>query len=96
MSQESSRNLECEEIFARLSEYLDQELPADVADCISEHISDCEPCIDFLESLRKSVALCKQFHADEMPSPLADDIREQLRKSYERTIKLRRGANNQC
>ena len=60
--------------------------------CISAHISGCEPCVHFLEWLRKSVALCKQFRADEMPSPFAEGIREQLRESYKRTIELRRAS----
>jgi anti-sigma factor (TIGR02949 family) len=94
MSEETSRKLECEEIFARLSEYLDEEVPADVADSISAHISGCEPCVDFLESLRKSVELCNQYRSEVMPSPLPDDIRNQLRQSYERLIKLRRGTNS--
>jgi anti-sigma factor RsiW len=87
-----SQKLECEKIFARLSEYLDEEIPADMADCISAHISGCEPCVHFLESLRNSVELCKRFRADEMPSPLANDIREQLRQSYKRMIALRRAS----
>jgi predicted anti-sigma-YlaC factor YlaD len=94
MPEETSRKLECEEIFARLSEYLDGEVPADVADCISAHISGCKPCIDFLESLRKSVELCRQYQSEVMPSPLADDVRTQLRQSYEGLIKLRRGTSS--
>ena len=92
MSQENDRQLKCEEIFSWLSEYLDQELPPDIADCISTHISSCGSCVDFLESLRKSVALCKQFRANEMPQPLAEDIREQLRESYRRMLEARRGS----
>lgn len=94
MPQENSRQLECEEIFARLSEYLDEEVPADIADCISAHISGCESCVDFLESLRKSVALCNKFRADEMPLPLAEELREQLRTSYKRMLQVRRRSGN--
>ena len=90
MSQENRGKLECEEIFARLSEYLDEELPADVIDCISAHISGCEPCVDFLDSLRQSIALCRAFHTEEVPSRLPEDIREQLRRSYDRMIEFRR------
>lgn len=94
MSEESnrkSRKLECEEIFALLSEYLDEEVSPDISDCISAHISGCEPCIDFLESLQKSVALCKQYRSEALPSPLADDVRQQLREAYDRMITLRNG-----
>jgi hypothetical protein len=91
MSEESNRKLECEEIFALLSEYLDEEVSPDIADCISAHISGCEPCIDFLESLRKSVALCKQYRSEALPSPLADDVHQQLRQAYDKMITLRKG-----
>ena len=47
---------ECKEVFARLSEYLDQELPGDLCERIDRHISGCPPCVEFVDSLKKSVS----------------------------------------
>ena len=48
----------CKEIFALLSEYLDMELTPDSCLELESHLEGCPPCIDFLESLRKSINLC--------------------------------------
>ena len=36
---------DCKEIFARLSEYLDAELPPDACADIEAHIAGCAPCV---------------------------------------------------
>ena len=75
---------ECREIFARLSEYLDQELPDDVCRQFDAHIGACGPCVEFVESLKKSIALSRRFHLDEKPRPLDETEREELSAAYER------------
>ncbi len=75
--------LSCQQIFALLSEYLDAELPPDLCEKLSGHIEGCAPCVAFVESLRKSVALCREFQPDTLPRPLADEVRENLRRAYE-------------
>ncbi len=70
---------ECQKVFASLSEYLDRELPERACDEIEEHIRDCEPCIEFVESLRKSVALCRQLRAERPSAPLPEDLKERMR-----------------
>jgi anti-sigma factor RsiW len=47
----------CREIFARLSEYLDDELDPGFCDRVEGHLEDCPPCQAFLESLRRTVGL---------------------------------------
>lgn len=92
MEKESTDHPECRKILALLSEYLDEELPADLADCVSAHIADCGPCVEFLASLRQSVALCKQYTPQTMPSPLNKEVSEELRRAYQRMI-LQRNAS---
>jgi len=70
----------CRELFARLSEYLDGEL--DEAHCAEAevHLEDCPPCRDFLESLRRTVALLGRLPA----GPVPEDVRRAVRESAER------------
>ena len=75
--------LSCQQIFALLSEYLDAELPPDLCQKLSGHIEACAPCVAFVESLRKSVGLCRQFEPDTLPQPLAAEVRADLRRAYE-------------
>lgn len=77
---------ECKQVFALLSEYMDRELPA--ADCaeIDEHIADCPPCIEFLKSLRSSVALCRDCQPAEKPAPLAPEVKQKLFESWRKAV----------
>jgi anti-sigma factor RsiW len=74
---------ECQEVFSRLSEYLDRDLPADLCDRIDAHIRDCPPCVQFVESLRKSTELCREFLARESPGPLPEAMRKELLEAYQ-------------
>ena len=75
--------LSCQQIFAMLSEYLDAELPPDVCEKLSGHIQGCKPCVAFVESLQRSVELCRNFQPDTLPAPLAEEVRASLRRAYE-------------
>ncbi len=80
---------DCDRIFALLSEYLDAE--AAPGDCqeIERHIAGCKPCVEFLESLKKSVRLSRAFQTPEPPPPLSDDVRASLRAAYRKSLQSR-------
>jgi anti-sigma factor RsiW len=79
--------LNCREIFALLSEYLDAELPSSTCEEISAHIAACPPCVAFVESLKKSIALCHGRQLVDGPAPLPDDARNHLRAAWQRMLK---------
>ena len=81
----------CKELFALLSDYLNLELPADACQAIEQHLAGCPPCIEFAESLRKTVELCRHYRPDELPAPAAKDAREQLLRAYQ-TMLAAKGA----
>jgi anti-sigma factor RsiW len=93
MKNEPKRKLDCDEIFAMLSEYLDEELTPDMADCVSAHIHDCEPCVEFLESLRKSITICRQYQPLTTPSPLPENVRQQLRAAFQQMVARRKATS---
>lgn len=76
----------CSEIFAVFSEYLNLELPPDACREIEEHLADCPPCSEIVESLRATVDLCKQYKPGTMPAPLANGVRAQLREAYQQIL----------
>ena len=71
---------QCKEIFARLSEYLDHELPQDLCERIEGHMDGCPPCQAFLESLARTVRLVE----DQSTPTLPDDVRESVRAAWRR------------
>jgi predicted anti-sigma-YlaC factor YlaD len=79
----------CKEVASLLSEYLNLELPPEACQEIESHLSGCSPCIEFAESLRKTVELCRQYQPSKLPGPLGQDAREKLLDAYRRMLKER-------
>jgi len=80
---------ECQDVFARLSELLDKELPAGTCEELERHIENCPPCVEFVESLKKSVALHRAYRPDADPSELSPEVKQALREAYQRMLATR-------
>jgi len=79
----------CKEVFALLSEYLNLELPPYACQEVEKHLNGCPPCIEFADSLCKTVELCRQYRPTEMPGPLSDSARLKLMEAYQRMLAAR-------
>lgn len=66
---------DCRGLFARLSEYLDGELPGPLCEEIRVHLDGCRSCERFCETLRRTVDLCRRLP----PVPLPAEVRRELR-----------------
>ncbi len=78
----------CKEIFALLSDYLNLELPPDACEQIERHLADCPPCVEFAESLRQTVDLCRGY-ADVVPAPLTAAARAELEQAWRKMLSVR-------
>jgi predicted anti-sigma-YlaC factor YlaD len=78
---------DCKEMFALLSEYLDQELAPQSCEEIERHLQHCPPCIEFVQSLRKSVEVCHDCGEVEKPAPLSEPDKQKLRAAYREAMK---------
>ncbi len=85
----SGEHHDCKEVFAMLSEYLDAELDHITCEEIEQHLANCPPCIDFLNSLKRSIKLCHECEPQMDPPPLTQSQRDQLRAAYQKTVKSR-------
>ncbi|MCS6817259.1 MAG: sigma-70 family RNA polymerase sigma factor [Blastocatellia bacterium] len=72
----------CREMFERLSEYLDGELELDLCQHLESHLRDCAPCAAFLNTLRKTIELCRSYAADEKMT-IPPEEKEKLRAALE-------------
>ena len=86
------RTAKCKEVFSLLSEYLNLELPPDACQEIESHLAGCPPCIEFAESLRKTVDLCRDYRPTELPAPIGMKAREQLLGAYQKMLATRSGS----
>jgi anti-sigma factor (TIGR02949 family) len=88
--QEHQHSLECRKIFARLSEFLDAELPPEACEQFRRHIEGCAPCIEFVESLKRSISLCHEYGTREVPGSLDGETRERLLETYRKMLAARK------
>lgn len=86
------RDPRCLEIFARLSEYLDGELGEMDCRLIEEHIQDCEPCVEFVRSLRRSIEAAHTYHAQMEPSQLPPELESRLKQAWQEALRRRKSA----
>ena len=86
------RAAKCREAFALLSDYLNFELPPDACEEIERHMSGCAPCIEFAESLRTTVELCRRYQPAELPGPLGQEARERLFEAWQKMVAEREQA----
>jgi RNA polymerase sigma-70 factor (ECF subfamily) len=73
----------CKEMFAELSNYLDDELDDSLCEELEKHMDGCEPCKAFLSTLEKSIHLCR-IALNESPDPfIAAKLRRELLSEYQ-------------
>jgi len=84
--------VKCKQVFSLLSGYLNLELPPDACTEIQSHLAGCPPCIEFAESLRKTVELCRSYRPAELPEPLENNAREQILNAYQKMLSARKNA----
>ena len=72
----------CGDVFAMLSEYLDVELPPEACTEIHQHVEGCAPCVEFTESLKRTVELCKEYEPDTMPEPVSAAAKAELMAAW--------------
>lgn len=75
----------CGDVFAILSEYLDVELPPEACAEIHQHVEGCAPCVEFTESLKRTVELCKEYEPDTMPAPVSAAAKAELMAAWRKT-----------
>jgi RNA polymerase sigma-70 factor (ECF subfamily) len=80
---------DCKNVFALLSEHLDGELPAATCDELEKHIQGCAPCVEFVESLKKSIAVGRKYKPAGEPDSLSPETKRSLQEAYERMLRER-------
>ena len=88
--EQHEHSAKCKEIFAMLSDYLNLELAPGTCEEIERHLASCPPCVEFTESLRRTVELCRRYRPEELPPPLGERARAALMETYEKMLAARR------
>ncbi len=76
MNKDEHDHKHCLDLFEKLSEYLDNELDEVTCQDIEKHINKCVPCFVCLQTLKRTVDLCKQSGNQ----PVPEDFSKKLKK----------------
>lgn len=68
----------CLALFEKLSEYIDDELPPAERRAIEAHIAGCVACLACLQTLRRTVALCRTGSDHRVPEEFSRRLHSAL------------------
>jgi len=76
----------CKEMFAELSNYLDDELDDSLCEELEKHMDGCEPCKAFLSSLEHTIQQFRQAPNDSPDPSIAAGLRRQMLSQYQKVL----------
>ena len=68
---ENHNHSRCIELFEKLSEYIDDELDEITCKDIERHVKECAPCNACLETLKRTMELCKNLENKPVPEDVS-------------------------
>ncbi|UCF93571.1 MAG: zf-HC2 domain-containing protein [Desulfobacterales bacterium] len=81
MAKDNHDHKHCQEWFEKLSEYIDGELDEFTCAEIEKHVKECLPCYVCLETLKRTIDLCKQTKNKRIPKAVSKKLQD-LIQSY--------------
>lgn len=68
----------CRELVELLIDYVSGDMPADGRDRVTRHLSDCPPCVAYLETYQHIIRLTRKLPSPQLPAELAARLRRAL------------------
>jgi RNA polymerase sigma-70 factor (ECF subfamily) len=81
------RRRNCQEMFAVLSDYLDERLPDSLCEELEKHMSGCVPCQAFMEDLKQTIREIMTYKSESLDRNAAAAIRRIVLEKYEAALK---------
>jgi len=75
----------CREMFASLSDYMDGLVHDARSREMEKHLSDCKPCVAFLDSLKSALEQCRTYEPS-CDTARAEELRKELVKKYQAAV----------
>jgi RNA polymerase sigma-70 factor, ECF subfamily len=83
-STDNLRPSRCKEMFAELSDYLDEQLDDSLCQELERHMDGCGPCQAFVASLEATIDYCRKSGGNCPPQRDASRFRKKLMQNYQR------------
>ena len=72
---ESPRGTMCPDVLALFSQHLEGDIDPSVCATMEAHLAQCSQCRNACESLKRTLAMCRQLPTPDVPAPVAASIR---------------------
>jgi anti-sigma factor RsiW len=76
MTSDENDHKHCLEMFKKLSEYIDGELDHVTCCDIERHSKNCVACFSCLQTLKRTVAICKNIKDKPVPEEFSQKLKE--------------------
>ena len=74
--------LSCQQLVDFCLEFLDGSLPDEERKQFQQHLGQCDECVTFFETYRRTPEISREAFAVEMPASLKETVRSYLRERY--------------
>jgi RNA polymerase sigma-70 factor, ECF subfamily len=82
-SGESPRDSMCPDVLMLFSQHLEGEIDPSVCATMEAHLAQCRRCRGTCESLKRTLAVCRQLPTPEVPAPITASIRAAVQRFLE-------------
>lgn len=73
---------DCKKMLGELSDYLDGELQEQLCKELEAHLADCPNCRIMLDSLNKTVSICREGAIEPVPDRLQQCLQDALKEKW--------------
>jgi anti-sigma factor RsiW len=74
---------DCQELFGRLSEFIDGELEPILSAEVGAHLAECLACQACVQTLMRTIAICRRAGESPMPGGFSEQLHTFLRSKTE-------------
>ncbi len=73
----------CREYLSDLNDFLDGELSEELCKEIENHVGQCENCRIMIDTLKKTVSLCREGNSEKLPNSIENKLTDLLSKRWQ-------------
>ena len=74
----------CEDLIGELSDYIDGALEPELCKKLEKHLSACNNCRLMVDSLKKTVQLCRDGSCEDLPEELQEKLNQALTENWKK------------
>lgn len=74
--------MKCEELLARLNEYVDGGVDPAICESFEHHLAGCDPCKVVVDNIRQTITLYKEGQPYELPVRFREQLYTALRAKW--------------